>query len=367
MMILLLEDTQTDANLVIHMLKKAYPNVIIHHAKTVNEARELLKNDFDLALLDMQLPDGNGIEILKEIRQTLKDMAVAMLTGSGDEEVAVAALKAGADDYMVKTTDFSDRLEQTVEFAIKNHLENTKRSSTDINLMYIEHNPTDIDLTLRHLTRYAPFILLENARSGEIALELLPEEKDLTIPCKYDVIVMDYRLPGLNALEFIKIIRQDRKLDIPIIVVTGQGNEEVAVQALKLGANDYLVKRQNYLQRLPSLILSAFQYVELERKQAKIAESETKYRLLAENSGDVIFTLDFDLNYTFVSPAIYSLRGFTPEEIIYKNISSSLTPLSFKKVEDIYTSLLLAIKEKEASIDPMEVELEAYCKDGTTI
>ncbi len=80
----------------------------------------------------------------------------------------------------------------------------------------------------------------------------------------------------MNALELLKEIRQVRELDIPIIIVTGQGSEEVAVQALNLAANEYLVKRDNYLMRLPSIIRSAYQHAELQRKQAKLAESEAK-------------------------------------------------------------------------------------------
>jgi PAS domain S-box-containing protein len=369
MKILLLEDTKTDAELVIRSLKKVYPEGTIQHAVNLKEVREFLHAGiiFDVALLDMQLPDGNGIDILREIRQNKWDIAVAMLTGSGDEEVAVAALKAGADDYMVKQADYARRLPQTVEFALQHHKEVIQRSSGEIHVLYVEPNPADIDLTRQHLNRYAPFIVLENVPSGEVALQRLPVEKNPAGKRKYDVVLMDYQLPGLNALEFIKILRQERKFDIPILIVTGQGSEEVAVQALKLGASEYLMKRDNYLFRLPSLILSAYQHIELKRKQAALVESEAKYRLLAENSGDVIFTLDFDLNYTYVSPAIKALRGYTPEEVIKRKITDALTPASYKKVKETYEKFLPEIKKGNTSLEPVGVELEMIKKDGTTI
>jgi PAS domain S-box-containing protein len=368
MKILLLEDNANDAALSVRAIRTVFQGCSIEHAPTIRDAFQLLEQNhhFDIALLDMQLPDGNGMDVLMKIRNSGMNMAVAMLTGSGDEEVAVAALKSGADDYMVKHHGYTDRLPQTIEYAIASHRQLVKSESVIIRVLFVEHNLTDVDLTSRHLARYAPFIQLDNVFSGEDALERLPAQLSPSEKCSYDLILMDYRLPGMSALEFIKTIRQLRKLDIPIIIVTGQGNEEVAVQALKLGASEYLMKRENYLSRLPSLIQNAFQHCELKRKQDELARSEAQYRLLAENSGDMIFTLDFDLNYTYVSPAIKALRGFTPEEVMQKKISDALTPSSLKIVKSIFEKVLPKIKSGNISLNPIVVELEMYKKDGST-
>ncbi|MGF7141535.1 response regulator [Roseimarinus sediminis] len=332
MKILLLEDNQSDAGLTLRALKKSLPDCEVEHVTTLQEARESLsaQQNFDIALLDMELPDGNGMNILMEIRQKQLDMAVAMLTGSGDEEIATAALKAGADDYMVKQSGYVSKIPQLVEFAIDNHKSIQKRESCIIHVLHIEHNIADVDLTNRYLSRYAPYIRTKNVPTGEAALKILPEKETEPEKWNYQVILMDYRLPGMSALEFIKEIRQERKLDVPIIIVTGHGNEEVAVQALKIGASDYLVKRENYLTRLPSLISGAFEHFELKRKQIALAESETKYRLLFESNPHPMWVYELEtLRFLEANHAATVKYGYSRDEFL------SMTLKDIRPQEDI--------------------------------
>jgi len=250
---------------------------------------------------------------------------------------------------------------------VLNHSKYLQRSATTIKVLYIEHNLADIDLTKRHLARYAPFIQIESVFTAEDALQEMNAVEERGIYCNCQVIVLDYRISGMGALEFVKIVRQEKKCEIPIIIVTGQGSEEVAVQALKLGADEYLMKRENYLYRLPSLIMSAYQHFELLQKQKALTESETKYRLLAENPGDGIFSPDFDLNFTYVSPAVFKLRGFTVDEVLQQNIFDTLTPDSMKKVQLLLDTVLPEILAGNQPSEPIITELQTYRKDNSLV
>jgi PAS domain S-box-containing protein len=368
MKILLLEDNTSDAGLIKRGLINSIPDCTVEVVPTLKQAKTLLKKGtrFDLALLDMKLPDGNGLDLLLEIRLTELDIAVIMLTGSGNEEVAVTALKAGADDYIVKNNEYISRLPGVIDFALKGHKQNIKQKSEIIDVLYAEHNSSDIDLTLRYFKQFAPYLKVDAVTSAEEALNRLVNNVHESF--KYKIILLDYRLPALSALEFIKIIRQELKLDIPVILITGQGTEEIAVQALKLGANDYLTKHENYLTLLPSKIIIEYQNIQLKKRQAELVESESKYRLLADNSGDVIFVLDMDLNYTYISPAVKFLRGFDPDEALKQTISEVLTPESFEKTRILLSEILSEnLSNLNNPVLRKSIELEMIRKDKSTV
>jgi len=109
MKILLVEDDQGQAYLVKDKLSST-ENTQITHVSSGKDALNIIGTEkFDLMILDHSLGDMNGIEILKQIRSYLKpeDLPTIMMTGKGNEKIAVDAMKNGAFDYIVKETDLS--------------------------------------------------------------------------------------------------------------------------------------------------------------------------------------------------------------------------------------------------------------------
>ncbi|EOQ94739.1 PAS domain S-box protein [Leptospira wolbachii serovar Codice str. CDC] len=96
-------------------------------------------------------------------------------------------------------------------------------------------------------------------------------------------------------------------------------------------------------------------------------ESEQKYKLLAENTTDVIWVLNFDeKKYLYVSPSVVNITGYTSEEAIKHSLEDTLTPTSTKKILDTLQIRIQEFKET-GERKPFSDEVEQYCKDGSTI
>lgn len=107
---LLIEDNLSDAQLFQELLSSSQLiKTTLHHAERFNEAIRTLEinNNFDVVLLDLCLPDGQGVELVKQIKTLVPKVPVVVLTGIQDQNVAIAALQEGAQDYLVKSDTFS--------------------------------------------------------------------------------------------------------------------------------------------------------------------------------------------------------------------------------------------------------------------
>ncbi len=315
MKILYIDDNQNDIELTTLALKKNAPHIEIEISNTLKGSESRLQNgadSIDLVLLDMHLPDGNGLGHLEWIRGNDIPVAVVIITGHGDEETAVAALKAGADDYLSKSPGYLARLPIILENAVNRYRVELARNRQHLKLLYVEDNLVDIDLTRRHLSRYAPNIRMDVLQNADEVISLLANP---VTRHQYDILLMDHRLQGLNAIEIMTELEK-YSLSIPIILVTGHGDEEIAVQALKLGAADYVVKSADYLFHLPSVIENAYNRTQLIREEEALRVSEERFRRIAENAQDIIARYTFfpAEGFEYISPSVTKILGYTPEE-----------------------------------------------------
>jgi PAS domain S-box-containing protein len=132
------------------------------------------------------------------------------------------------------------------------------------------------------------------------------------------LIIADWRLPDGESMELLPD-QHDPLLSTPIILMTSYGNEKIAVEALKSGALDYVVKSPESMLDMPHLAEKAIEQWlgrnEKIRMQDALTERESQFRLLAENASDMISRLSTDGIILYVSPACETLLGYTPDEL----------------------------------------------------
>ncbi|MFA7289209.1 MAG: PAS domain S-box protein [Melioribacteraceae bacterium] len=135
----------------------------------------------------------------------------------------------------------------------------------------------------------------------------------------YDIIISDFRLPGFDAFEALDICNRICP-EVPFICVSGSIGEETAIELLKEGAFDYVLKDRP--ERLPHAIKRALEDVKentaLQKAERELLESEKRFRQVAETAQEWIWEVNTEGMYTYSSPVIEILLGFKPEEVVGK-------------------------------------------------
>src|SRR5215203_5844416 len=177
-------------------------------------------------------------------------------------------------------------------------------------ILYVEDEIAHVVLAQRTLedNLQQEFVLI-HAETMKQALEILTTEPDV------DLVLSDLRLPDGTGLDLLQQVRA-RPSPPAVVLVTGQGDQEVAVTALKNGAADYLVKQSDYLHRLPVVISNAVAQNRLLREQEALRQAEIKYQSLIEQIAAVVFLDRADEEETtlYISPRIEELTGYSPDE-----------------------------------------------------
>ncbi|MCI5065488.1 response regulator [bacterium] len=134
--ILLVEDDEGDAKLLRRSFAqvKSFRTEILHATRLKTALRELVEEDFDVVLLDLSLPDGDGFEVIDRVKQVDPQVPIVVLTGLNDENSALEAVKRGAHEYLVKGQISSSFLPKVVRYAIESSRHTRELEHTKIEL-----------------------------------------------------------------------------------------------------------------------------------------------------------------------------------------------------------------------------------------
>lgn len=189
-------------------------------------------------------------------------------------------------------------------------------------MVLLEDNPQDADLLLRMLQK-AGF---------DVSCKRTDNEQDFTasLDAPLDLIISDYNLPFFNGVQALQIVRS-RGLQVPFILVSGVVGEELAVEAMRQGASDYLMKDR--LTRLGEAVRRAIEEArmrkELGRAEVALEGSQDRYAALIESAMDAIVSVDEQQRVILYNSAACELFGHAPEHVLGQPIDK-LIPHRFR-------------------------------------
>ncbi len=183
----------------------------------------------------------------------------------------------------------------------------------NIRILCVEDDDVDSEALERRIKKkLLPYDLTTAATEKEAV--------DALCSFEFDIVLLGFSLRTATGLDILP-----RVGDAPVIFVTGKGSEEIAIEAMRRGAYDYLIKDpdRDYLKILPMTIRNA-----LKRKHAETAfkASEERFRALTENTTDITVIFDKDRVFHYVNPAVRNALGYSHEEVIGKNLFDVLHP-----------------------------------------
>ncbi|OKY78479.1 MAG: Signal transduction histidine kinase with PAS and PocR sensory domain [Candidatus Methanohalarchaeum thermophilum] len=182
-----------------------------------------------------------------------------------------------------------------------------------IEALLVDDDKSFLDLAKTYLENENENLEVEVSSSSKKAMKLIEGRE-------YDCIVSDYQMPGLNGLELLKRVREDLCSNIPFIVFTGKGREEVAIDALNLGADRYLQKGGSPKSQFGALAHYISKEVEWHRTEKALKKSEKKYRRLLETTQEAIFVHDMQGEIDFANMGRLEKLGYDEEELEGENV-----------------------------------------------
>jgi len=204
-----------------------------------------------------------------------------------------------------------------------------------LDILLVEDDEAHAELIRRVFEPYADRYRLRSASTLAGARAHLAAQRP-------DLALADLLLPDGRGVELLPDVAVPHPF--PVIIMTSHGSERVAVEALKAGALDYVVKSPTALADLPRTVERALRewghLVERRRAEAALQRSERRFRALIEHSSDVVSIVDADGLIRYSSPATTRILGYPLAEYVGRNLFDLIHPDDVEKASALFAQLL---------------------------
>jgi len=239
-----------------------------------------------------------------------------------------------------------------------------------LSALLIEDNPNDVELVVAELGRSGYDLRFEHVDSVERLQNALAEGG-------WEIVLCDYNVPGFDFWDGLAIVIEYGH-DVPFIVVSGTIGEEALAAVIRAGARDYVSKSK--LAHLGFVVARELEEVASRRAHRETEEalrrSEERFRLLAENSNDVILLHDLEGRIVYVSPSVERVFGYPPEELVGLGMDKFVRPDDLLRVQATIAGIVAGsqtsaittlVRHRQGSWIPVESASSAIRGDGGEI
>ncbi|PSQ33307.1 hypothetical protein BRD09_01250 [Halobacteriales archaeon SW_10_68_16] len=189
-----------------------------------------------------------------------------------------------------------------------------------IRLLHVDDEPDFADLTATCLERHRDRFTIDTTTSPDEGLTMLAATD-------YDCIIADYDMPRMDGIDFLEAVRKEHP-DLPFILFTGKGSEEVASEAISAGVTDYLQKRSgtDQFELLANRITNAVEQV---RAEDRLQEERKRFRTLFERLSQATVEVEYKDDEPIihcVNPAFEEVFGYDADDIIGESLDTLIVP-----------------------------------------
>jgi PAS domain S-box-containing protein len=342
--ILLLEDADADAQVVEDVLRE-YAFIVRRAGRLCDALVAVRSEQFDAILADLGLPDSAGLATVEALRQQAVAIPIVVMTGRADESIALRAVAAGAEDYLVKGNSDAGTLVRAIRCAVERGHAHESINISEAHLRNILEGALDAVVSMNQ-----DGLIMQWNRSAEEMFGW-PRGEVLGVP--------------LVELIVPERFRERHQYGVQSFVETGDAKflgKRVERIALRRDGSEFPVEARISAEADPDgMTFTAFMSDITERRRAEEERhaSETRLRALVEHASDLIYLAGADGALHYVSPPVQRMLDYTPDELLGRPLFDFVHP------DDVdYVRERFGAPTAQSSI-PVLAEFRFRHKDGS--